>query len=65
MAAPAAAPSTKTEWPELEGEDLNDALTLERCPNLALASAFFVPGTREAFSPCPTATALGTVVGDL
>ena len=26
MAAPAAAPSTKTEWPELEGEDLNDAL---------------------------------------
>ena len=25
--------------------------TLERCPNWALASAFFAPGTREAFSP--------------
>ena len=25
--------------------------TLERCPNLALASAFFAPGTKEAFSP--------------
>ena len=24
--------------------------TLERCPNLALASTFFAPGTREAFS---------------
>ena len=24
---------------------------LERCPNLALALAFFGPGTREAFSP--------------
>ena len=30
--------------------------TLERCPNLALASAFFVPGTKGFFSPswCPT-----------
>jgi len=25
--------------------------TLERCPNLALASAFFAPGTKGPFSP--------------
>ena len=25
--------------------------TLERCPNLALASAFFGPGTKGPFSP--------------
>ena len=25
--------------------------TLERCPNLALASAFFSPGTKGSFSP--------------
>ena len=25
--------------------------TLERCPNLALASAFFTAGTKEPFSP--------------
>ena len=25
--------------------------TLERCPNLALASTFFAPGTKGPFSP--------------
>ena len=25
--------------------------TLERCPNLALASTFFAPGTKGSFSP--------------
>ena len=32
--------------------------TLERCPNLALATAFFAPGTKgsptETKGPCPT-----------
>jgi len=34
-----------------EEADTTREQTLERCPNLALASAFFAPGTKGPFSP--------------
>ena len=38
-------------YPFLKGLITTREQTLERCPNLALASAFFAPGTKGPFSP--------------
>ena len=53
MAAPAAAPSTKTEWPELEGEDLNDALNTINADRPDATSLLLILGLDETVPANP------------
>jgi hypothetical protein len=51
MATPAAAPAPKTEWPELEGEDLNDALRTISADRPDVTSLFLILGLDETAPP--------------
>ena len=53
MAAPAAAPSTKTEWPELEGEDLNVELSTINADRPDATSLLIILGLDETVPANP------------